>query len=90
MRMLFAMSVAGSIPLLIYYLVFGTGKKPFAAKAEDVSSSVINALFSPAISGLEVCIAEEFGLFVSFFKKSERKNPLPEIAWIHGGLQPGE
>lgn len=32
MRMLFAMSVAGSIPLLIYYLVFGTGKKPFAAK----------------------------------------------------------
>ena len=26
------MSVAGSIPLLIYYLVFGTGKKPFAAK----------------------------------------------------------
>ena len=32
MRMLFAMSVAGSIPLLIYYLVFGTGKKPFVAK----------------------------------------------------------
>lgn len=32
MRMLFAMSVAGSILLLIYYLVFGTGKKPFAAK----------------------------------------------------------
>lgn len=32
MRMLFAMSVAGSIPLLIYYLIFGTGKKTFAAK----------------------------------------------------------
>ena len=89
MRMLFAM-FSGQYTAADLLSGIRNREKAICSKAEDVSSSVINALFSPAISGLEVCIAEEFGLFVSFFKKSERKNPLPEIAWIHGGLQPGE
>lgn len=73
MRMLFAMSVAGSIPLLIYYLVFGTGKKPFAAKQKMCLLRLSMLFFLLPFQDWKYALPNDSFFSFLFFKKSRGK-----------------
>ena len=73
MRMLFAMSVAGSIPLLIYYLVFGTGKKPFAAKQKMCLLRLSMLFFLLPFQDWKYALPNDSFFSFLFLKKSRGK-----------------
>lgn len=73
MRMLFAMSVAGSIPLLIYYLVFGTGKKPFAAKQKMCLLRLSMLFFLLPFQNWKYALPNDSFFSFLFLKKSRGK-----------------
>lgn len=73
MRMLFEMSVAGSIPLLIYYLVFGTGKKPFAAKQKMCLLRLSMLFFLLPFQDWKYALPNDSFFSFLFLKKSRGK-----------------
>ena len=67
------MSVAGSIPLLIYYLVFGTGKKPFAAKQKMCLLRLSMLFFLLPFQDWKYALPNDSFFSFLFLKKSRGK-----------------